>query len=64
MSHLFHGVHEQNYIAHAMMYAACIGKNSKYKSCVNHLHVSMLKPMWIFDTTNVCVQKITREFCH
>ena len=24
MAHLFHGVHEQTYIAHAMMYAACI----------------------------------------
>ncbi len=27
MSHLFHGVHEQTYVAHAMMYAACIGPN-------------------------------------
>ncbi|XP_022085217.1 alkaline phosphatase, tissue-nonspecific isozyme-like [Acanthaster planci] len=25
MSHLFHSVHEQNYIMHAMQYAACIG---------------------------------------
>jgi len=24
MSHLFHGVQEQSYIAHAMAYAACI----------------------------------------
>lgn len=27
MSHLFHSLHEQNYIAHAMAYAACIGDN-------------------------------------
>ncbi|XP_038075941.1 alkaline phosphatase-like [Patiria miniata] len=25
MSHLFHGVHEQNYIAHVVRYAACLG---------------------------------------
>ena len=25
MSHLFHSVHEQNYIMHVMQYAACIG---------------------------------------
>lgn len=27
MAHLLHGVHEQNYIPHAMAYAACIGDN-------------------------------------
>lgn len=27
MAHLFHGVQEQNYIAHAMAYAACVGEN-------------------------------------
>lgn len=25
MSHLFHGVHEQNYVAHVMAYAAKMG---------------------------------------
>nr|KAG5709212.1 hypothetical protein BaRGS_017964 [Batillaria attramentaria] len=25
MAHLFHGVHEQNYIAHVMAYASCVG---------------------------------------
>lgn len=30
MSHLFHGVQEQSYIAHAMAYAACI---EPYKYC-------------------------------
>ena len=29
MSHLFHGVHEQTYVAHAMMYAACLGDLSE-----------------------------------
>ena len=28
MSHLFHGVHEQNYIAHVMAYASCVGPNT------------------------------------
>ncbi|KAI0233362.1 Alkaline phosphatase, tissue-nonspecific isozyme [Lamellibrachia satsuma] len=27
MSHLFYGVHEQNYIAHVMEYASCVGTN-------------------------------------
>lgn len=26
MSHLFHGVHEQHYVAHVIQYAACIGE--------------------------------------
>jgi len=32
MSYLFHGVHEQNYIAHVMMYASCVGgyRNSSH----------------------------------
>lgn len=30
-SHLFTGVYEQNYIPHAMMFAACIGKG--HTSC-------------------------------
>ncbi|CAL4117468.1 unnamed protein product, partial [Meganyctiphanes norvegica] len=29
MSHLFHRVHEQSYVAHAMGFAACIGPHSK-----------------------------------
>lgn len=28
MAHLFHGVHEQSYVAHVMARAACIGRNS------------------------------------
>ena len=30
MSHLFHGVHEQNYIAHVMAYASCVGPNTQH----------------------------------
>jgi len=30
MSHLFHGVHEQNYIAHVMRYASCVGDNKEH----------------------------------
>lgn len=33
MSHLFHGVHEQNYIAHVMAYASCVGMYSDQKDC-------------------------------
>jgi hypothetical protein len=29
MSHLFAGLHEQNYIAHVMGYAACLGWNKE-----------------------------------
>ncbi|XP_046381396.2 alkaline phosphatase-like [Haliotis rufescens] len=30
MAHLFHGVHEQNYIPHVMAYASCVGINKKH----------------------------------
>ncbi|XP_039611642.1 alkaline phosphatase, tissue-nonspecific isozyme [Polypterus senegalus] len=30
MAHLFHGVHEQNYIPHVMAYASCIGQNKDH----------------------------------
>lgn len=33
MSHLFHSVHEQNYIAHVMAYAACVGMYSDPCKC-------------------------------
>ncbi|XP_053378461.1 LOW QUALITY PROTEIN: alkaline phosphatase-like [Mercenaria mercenaria] len=33
MAHLFHGVHEQNYIAHVMAYASCVGGYSSQDSC-------------------------------
>ncbi|CAL1571223.1 unnamed protein product [Knipowitschia caucasica] len=32
MSHLFHGVQEQNYIAHAMAYASCVGEDQSHCS--------------------------------
>ncbi|KAL1023318.1 hypothetical protein UPYG_G00039170 [Umbra pygmaea] len=37
MAHLFHGVKEQHYIAHAMAYAACI---PPYTDCPPHLPIS------------------------
>ena len=33
MSHLFHGVHEQNYIAHVMAYASCVGPYNSPDQC-------------------------------
>ena len=30
MGHLIHGVQEQNYIAHAMAYASCVGRNKDH----------------------------------
>jgi len=33
MAHLFHGVHEQSYIAHVMSYSACIGPQAHYPRC-------------------------------
>ncbi|KAM9801292.1 alkaline phosphatase, tissue-nonspecific isozyme [Neosynchiropus ocellatus] len=30
MSHLFHGVQEQNFVAHAMGYAACVGADQRH----------------------------------
>nr|XP_046248779.1 alkaline phosphatase, intestinal, tandem duplicate 1 [Scatophagus argus] len=35
MAHLFHGVKEQNYVAHVMAYAACL---EPYSKCPPHLH--------------------------
>lgn len=32
-SHLFTGVYEQHYIAHAMMYATCLGPKHYLKAC-------------------------------
>ena len=36
MSHLIHGVQEQNYVAHVMAYASCVGQNKAHcKNVVN-----------------------------
>ena len=32
MAHLFTGTHEQNFIAHAMAYASCVGANQNHCS--------------------------------
>ncbi|KAL3861252.1 hypothetical protein ACJMK2_007300 [Sinanodonta woodiana] len=41
MSHLFHGVHEQHYIAHVMAYASCVGDYKADKDCAK----SQIKPI-------------------
>jgi len=33
MSHLFGGVHEQHYLAHALAYAACVGDDGTADDC-------------------------------
>ena len=33
MSHFFHGIHEQHYIAHVMAYAACVGDYRRSVKC-------------------------------
>lgn len=37
MSHLFHGVKEQNYIAHVMAYASCVGDYKNNEDCAASL---------------------------
>lgn len=34
MAHLFHGVHEQHYIAHVVMYSQCYGAYSEEAHCI------------------------------
>ena len=36
MSHLFTGVNEQHYLAHAMSYAACVGDAAYKDDCTSH----------------------------
>ncbi|XP_071623544.1 alkaline phosphatase, tissue-nonspecific isozyme [Heliangelus exortis] len=42
MAHLLHGVHEQNYIPHAMAYAACIGPNHGHCSSATRPATTLL----------------------
>ncbi|NXO68175.1 PPBT protein, partial [Phainopepla nitens] len=44
MAHLLHGVHEQNYIPHAMAYAACIGSNRGHCNAATHPATPLLLP--------------------
>nr|XP_002129634.1 alkaline phosphatase-like [Ciona intestinalis] len=39
MSHLFHGVHQQSYVAHVMRYASCVGENKAH--CENQPQTSV-----------------------
>ncbi|XP_064080942.1 alkaline phosphatase-like [Macrobrachium nipponense] len=42
MSHLFHRTHEQNYVAHVMAYASCVGPNTGSK-CQRPAHAKFTK---------------------
>ncbi|NXU03205.1 PPBT protein, partial [Buphagus erythrorhynchus] len=44
MAHLLHGVHEQNYIPHAMAYAACIGSNRGHCNAATSPATPLLLP--------------------
>uniref|UniRef100_A0A8C8AUQ1 Alkaline phosphatase n=1 Tax=Otus sunia TaxID=257818 RepID=A0A8C8AUQ1_9STRI len=44
MAHLLHGVHEQNYIPHAMAYAACIGSNRAHCNAAARPAATILLP--------------------
>ncbi|NXU10166.1 PPBT protein, partial [Pardalotus punctatus] len=44
MAHLLHGVHEQNYIPHAMAYAACIGSNRGHCNAATRPATPLLLP--------------------
>ncbi|NXK00791.1 PPBT protein, partial [Corythaixoides concolor] len=44
MAHLLHGVREQNYIPHAMAYAACIGANRAHCNAAARPAASILLP--------------------
>ncbi|NXR82665.1 PPBT protein, partial [Pycnonotus jocosus] len=45
MAHLLHGVHEQNYIPHAMAYAACIGSNRGHCNTAARPAMPLLLPL-------------------
>ena len=44
MAHLFHGVHEQNYVAHVMAYASCVGPNQRHCVLTSALTSASWKP--------------------
>jgi hypothetical protein len=44
MSHLFHGVHEQTYIAHVMGYASCVGDYKRNDDCAAVEVAKLTKP--------------------
>lgn len=46
MAHLFQGVYEQSYIAHAMAYAACVGANQQHCAAVQPTNSAPDTPLW------------------
>ncbi|KAK7065464.1 hypothetical protein SK128_010051 [Halocaridina rubra] len=57
MSHLFHTLHEQNYIAHAMAYAACIGANNDH--CEGHKNPTSTENF--LSTADLSTKQITPD---
>ncbi|NXY61607.1 PPBT protein, partial [Callaeas wilsoni] len=54
MAHLLHGVHEQNYIPHAMAYAACIGSNRGHCNAAVRPATPLLLPFLSFLLLLLC----------
>ncbi|KAM9812543.1 alkaline phosphatase, tissue-nonspecific isozyme [Syngnathus typhle] len=50
MAHLFHGVQEQNYIAHAMAYAACVGADLRH--CRGQTTPAVVQTTFINDSNS------------
>jgi len=53
MSHLFHGVQEQHYIAHVMAYASCVGSNKQH--CKNSASSRSFAGSMFVIVTILCV---------
>ena len=59
MAHLFHGVHEQHYVAHVMAYASCVGDNQKH--CDNR----SFRPTYVSRRSNggASTTSVSAAFC-
>ncbi|KAM9316574.1 LOW QUALITY PROTEIN: alkaline phosphatase-like [Gastrophryne carolinensis] len=57
-AHLFHGIHEQNYIAHVMAYVACLEPYSDWKLFVT---TALTGLMWIFGLGLFCFSALVSE---
>ncbi|XP_033104633.1 alkaline phosphatase-like isoform X5 [Anneissia japonica] len=59
MAHLFHGVHEQNYIMHVMKYAACVGDNKEHCEIVGNSAI-IVYPTFLSLITSIYIILIKR----
>ncbi|XP_048879840.1 alkaline phosphatase, tissue-nonspecific isozyme [Brienomyrus brachyistius] len=57
MAHLLHGVQEQNYIPHAMAYAACIGENTKHCQSSGS-YTSDFRSAWLALLTSLALSRL------